>query len=321
MKFLRDPLWQFIGAVVGLAGIFAAVYLRDRPVTALRVDILSNSPVVSVDSGVSSDVTVTYRNQQVRSLSLILLRLTNTGNQPIKATDYSAPLAIMIGDSAGIGEYVVQEVDPSDLKLTLSLAAPNVLELAPALLNPGDRAILRLLAFNNDSTLAITARIAAVRRLDIRTAAATDSDSRTKSPWLVILLGSVTVVVFVMINLFAFNRRVIAWRKRRFGYDPAANQYAIAQRMMIGLKMDPMALNPMSKNWQAPGILDEIAWRLQEAFYWDSSFVEKAETDPIFVELKAYGPYKTIVHRYHALRARHGAANDPGPPDSAVSAG
>jgi hypothetical protein len=54
MKFLRNPAW--LAVIVGVLAIAVSVvlYLKAQPVKNLRVEILSNSPLISIDTAMAS---------------------------------------------------------------------------------------------------------------------------------------------------------------------------------------------------------------------------------------------------------------------------
>src|SRR5688572_9000676 len=119
MKIFKDPVWQFVGVVVAVIALIATViiYLIDRPVKRLQVQILSNSPLISVNTDISSQIQILYNDKPVQSLSLILLRFENVGNEPIKETDYSEPIRILLSSQAEVGEVSVQETKPEGIDL------------------------------------------------------------------------------------------------------------------------------------------------------------------------------------------------------------
>jgi hypothetical protein len=139
-----------------------ALYFNGRPVKKLRVEILSNSPLVSIDTAMAKEMQVLYKGVPVQTLSLILLKFANAGTEPIKESDYSEPIRVLRSQSAAVGEVSIQETRPDGIQLTPTVRASNQVELARVLLNPGDQAVLKILALNNDSTLKISARIVGV---------------------------------------------------------------------------------------------------------------------------------------------------------------
>ena len=164
MKIIRDQGWGFIGIVTGII-LTIAVVLYQRQVNELQVEIVSNSSLINVDSEIASDIEIIYKDQPVETLSLILIRLENTGNVAIKESDYSQPIVISISPDAEIGEFVVAETSPRGINLSLGKIGTHQVELSKSLCNPGDQALIRIMALNNDDTLDITARIVDISQL------------------------------------------------------------------------------------------------------------------------------------------------------------
>src|SRR5438128_2265681 len=113
---LRDPVWQFISVLVAVA--LAALAYFGRPSKKLRVDVLSNGPIVSVDTNVVKEIQILYRGKPVHTLSLILLKFENTGTEPIRESDYSEPIRASLSPSAEVGDVVVQETRPTGIGLS-----------------------------------------------------------------------------------------------------------------------------------------------------------------------------------------------------------
>lgn len=286
MRGLRSPVWQFIGVVVALValGVTVALYLNSRPIRRLRVDVLSNSPLVSVDTGVAKEMQILYRGRSVQTLSVILLKLANTGNQPIAPSDYSEPIRVSVSSSAAIGEVVVQETRPGGIGLSPTVNNLGQVELAPVLLNPGDQAVVKILALNNDTTLKISARIAGVRELEVHSVfERNDKTTQVVGTWIyVALLGPMALLI--LFALLWQTRATMEWRKTRFGFDPARYFYEMAQTSMLMPKKDSTVA-------QVIGYLDK-------AFSWDGAYLERAKNDPLFSAFAAYQPFQDLLSKY-----------------------
>jgi hypothetical protein len=50
VEMLKNPVWQVVGVIVGIAAIFVTIiiYNQEKPVKRLQVEILSNNPLVSI---------------------------------------------------------------------------------------------------------------------------------------------------------------------------------------------------------------------------------------------------------------------------------
>ena len=290
MKVLKDPVWQFIGVVIAVIALIATViiYVIDRPVKRLQVRILSNSPLISVNTDISSQIQILYKDKPVQTLSLILLRFENVGNEPIKETDYSEPIRILLSPESEVGEVTIQETKPAGIDLNPRVIATNQIEITKALLNPGDQVVVKILALNNDGTLDVEARIAGISNLEILSAleGGSKGNDSTSSNELRLIVFMVGIIAAIFLSVFIWNStRVVEWRRSQFGFDPARHYYALAQESML------------SKDKSVGSISNTIGY-LRAAFSWDSSYVQRAQKDPLFSHLQEYENFKAIVDKY-----------------------
>jgi hypothetical protein len=163
-KFLSSPMWA--GVAVFTAFLIAGLTLYfSRPIKSLRVQILSNSPLVSISGDVGNDIKILYKDKPAQDVSLLLLRIENTGNQSIVESDYSEPVSFTLGTTAKISDAVVQETSPAKIPIAITVNN-NQITLSKTLLNPGDQAVIKVLAIDNDYTLDLNGRIVGIKDLE-----------------------------------------------------------------------------------------------------------------------------------------------------------
>ena len=104
MKFLR-PVWLTLFVAVLFALWQLANYYIDRPVKKLRIEILSNSPLVSVNAAITKEIQVLYKKVSVQTLSVILLRVVNTGTEPHKGERQHRPYLNPTDAAESIGHW------------------------------------------------------------------------------------------------------------------------------------------------------------------------------------------------------------------------
>jgi hypothetical protein len=92
---------------------------------------------------------------------LIVLRIANTGNVPIEATDFERPVSITFSDSKVLSAEVTG-VRPDELTPTLRTDGPAVI-LNPCLLNPTDLVEVQCLLDGGIDELRADCRIVGVR--------------------------------------------------------------------------------------------------------------------------------------------------------------
>jgi len=120
---LRDPRWQFIGVIVAIAfGLWTVfTYWIEQEIYELKVTALANSSLVQIDEGFSNDIEISYDGRFVDNLSLIEIRLENSGNQPIPSSSYERPIKFQFAQGAEILQASVIESIPDDIDLVINV--------------------------------------------------------------------------------------------------------------------------------------------------------------------------------------------------------
>ena len=163
LELLRDPLWQFVGVVLGIFAIGAsvAIYRLQKLNKRLAYEIISRTTLLTVREELENKVQVLYDGSTVRSLTVFLIRVWNAGSEPIRSSDFERPLSFSAIAPAQILTAVITVVLPESLMPELVFEAHS-LTVAPMLLNPGDSLILKVLVKNASVSLKPHARIIGV---------------------------------------------------------------------------------------------------------------------------------------------------------------
>ena len=166
MEFLRDPIWQFIGAMLAIIAIFISVYFyyAQRTKKSLIYDVVINYPLLSSKSGLENRIQILFDDKFVRNVYLFVLRISNGGNVPILATDFVEPLQFSFGKNAEILEMEIVENNPTSLKPKFQIDT-NSITLQPLLLNSGDSITLKLLLSKPETYFEPSARIIGVNKV------------------------------------------------------------------------------------------------------------------------------------------------------------
>ncbi len=287
MKIIKDPAWQIIAIVVSLVAVIVTVsiFLIGRPVKRLQVQIISNSPLISVNKDISPQIQILYKDKPVQILSLILLRFENVGNEPIRESDYSEPIRILLSPKAEVAEVTLQETKPEGIKLNPTISASNQVEIAKALLNPGDQAVLKVLALNNDGSIKVEARIVGIPDLEILSALEGSPKGEIFVPSWILFIALGAIILVLIFALTWYSKKVIEWRRSHLGFNPARYYYTLAQEAIL------------SKDKDAGNISITIRY-LGKACSWDRSYAQKAQKDPLFAHIQEYERFKAVVDKY-----------------------
>ena len=169
LDFIRDQAWQFIGSIIGLTALIVTIviYLRGRSKKHLSYEVLASEPLLTVDETITGDLKISYKTKEVADVHLLLIKVSNTGNEPIQKNDYDLSLAFSFGDGTNILSYEVTESPPQGLKASLRKSGGSRgIVLKPLLLNPSDTVILKFLLSNYSNQLKSTGRIVGVRNIN-----------------------------------------------------------------------------------------------------------------------------------------------------------
>jgi hypothetical protein len=162
VELLRDPAWQFVGAVLTVL-VAVAVYLLQRQTKELTFGLLSSRRPLSIDDEISSRVTVQLDGAPIGNLHLLVFGFKNSGNKAVLATDFERPLSVSFGDGTVVSAVVAAE-KPANLGAGLHVAK-NSVRLEPLLLNAGDLVLFQVLVSSKEPDWTCDARIIDVPKL------------------------------------------------------------------------------------------------------------------------------------------------------------
>ena len=156
-----------LATVLGIAAIATAiiVYRRQRTFTSVDYQIIADIKLLiesDAADAFANSIEVTYNSAPVNQPRIVDVKVMNTGNTPIKATDYERPIVFELdGGHPPIDATIIGERTP---QITGNLFrqqpdTPRPISIQPSLLNQGDWFTLRMLFDNNDSRIVGTHRI------------------------------------------------------------------------------------------------------------------------------------------------------------------
>lgn len=165
-EILRDPLWQFVGAIVAVASfVFIILQLKRKE---LSYSIIINTPLLSIDKRIEDKITILYEDVFIANLQLIILRICNTGNTPIEKSDYERPISFSFGKNAFIFAEIVVDKKPENLKITFE-KEKNKLIFDPILLNKKDEFSIKVFIKNYNGEINPDCRIVGVKGIKFQT--------------------------------------------------------------------------------------------------------------------------------------------------------
>lgn len=163
---LRDPIWQFIGAILALASVAIMLWLAFRRVYRLGIEVRIDS-VASRSTALADEVQITYRGDAVPNLSLCLVRIVNFGSQAIRRDEFEGPLKLSFGAQCRVLGAEVHVRRPENLPVHLHHEPESVADLwiDPLLLNPRDSFTVKVLVAGNPVQPSLAARVTEVSEI------------------------------------------------------------------------------------------------------------------------------------------------------------
>lgn len=166
MEILRDPLWQFVGAVLTFLAVGATIviYFLRRRKKRLTYDIISSSSLLSRRDELGDNLEIKYGGHEVDNVHLINLKFYNSGNVPIESEDFERCLHIDFGDDSRVLSSEVKSTSPQSLDISYDTDNGKVI-FNPVLLNSKDSFSVKALVSGYQSELEVDARIVGVNSI------------------------------------------------------------------------------------------------------------------------------------------------------------
>lgn len=204
--------WSFVGCLIGVAALIVALYfaLFYKRGPDLRLDILSSSPVLSIQEGVP-DIKIIFKGQDIRQahqvLTMINVKLANYGNAAVRHGDFDpkAPFSLNIEK----GELVeVKVTGSSNLYLKDDVFAGATIDkesirIPSFIMEPSEFISLNLLILHSDRwepSLTIKGKVAGVPEIPVIDSSTTSPVSSTRSFggiwWWIIMVCFCIVSIF-----------------------------------------------------------------------------------------------------------------------------
>lgn len=142
-----------LNTLISIIAIVVAVWLGilQLKYKNLTFEVVSRTPLVSKDQSFKENVIITVNDKQVDNVDLVVVRITNRGNQPITSKDYERPLCLVAGPKSKILTIEIHDRKPSDIEIgaTISNDYDRVF-FTPTLFNRKDFISIKMLISNYD---------------------------------------------------------------------------------------------------------------------------------------------------------------------------
>ncbi|MBM7846284.1 hypothetical protein [Herpetosiphon giganteus] len=160
-----------IGDKIAFAGVVVAIvlplvlYWISIKGKEISYEIVANTPLLSVKEIPDTRLQLSFDGQEVNDVSLVILKVINTGDEPIVVADYQRPMEFAFGSDADILSAEVLSTVPAGIPISITHSS-ETLSLLPTLLNEDDSIAVRVLA-SGPNTISASCRIAGVKECNL----------------------------------------------------------------------------------------------------------------------------------------------------------
>ena len=155
MPWYQDPaITGLVGAIVGaiIGAVISAsvplyIWLKDRRLKRLECVIKTPASLLTVSDAIKNKLNVLYEGNQVSSVVLFPIKISNTGTLAIQ----DQPIIIKLDDNARIVDYKIETEPKIGFGKIESIVENNSLKLKVELFNPKDEMQIEIVSVNNSS--------------------------------------------------------------------------------------------------------------------------------------------------------------------------
>ena len=172
LQLLRDPLWATVLSFLVIVEAIV-IYFLQAPRTGFSYEVIEDMPLVSVNDEFAGRLKVLYDEKPIQNVRVVSVKIANSGNAPISAADFHAPLSIEFAPGSHVLTAEVIGSNPPEIAPQCRIHVNGVL-LEPVLWNGGDSLVLKCLVAAAGAEVTVGGRIRGVKsiqkaRPDIRT--------------------------------------------------------------------------------------------------------------------------------------------------------
>jgi len=166
MDILRDPIWQFMGALLALVAIVVAIYIYflQKYKKSLSYTILTDNELLTTSEELHGKIKIFFGKTRIQNINFLAIQIKNEGNVPILPTDFYEKLSLSFGSKTKILSAELTERYPDTLKPILRVETTTLL-IDPILINHEDYFTIKVLLSQYDNQIKVGGRIAGVKSI------------------------------------------------------------------------------------------------------------------------------------------------------------
>lgn len=138
-EIFRDQIWNFIGVFIAVISLLITIilYFFARNKKGLSYEIISQTPLLTSKEKHEGKIKVMYNETEVSDVKFLKIKVINTGNSGITASEYERPLRFIFATETKILSSEVVESNPETLTTELTISSNEII-VSPVLMNGKD---------------------------------------------------------------------------------------------------------------------------------------------------------------------------------------
>jgi hypothetical protein len=139
-----------------------ALYLAQVKKKEITFEVVSKSEIIDISESVPEQIEILFSGKKLESLSLVRIHIANSGDVPIRKTDFERALSIDFGKNSQVLNAEIRERSPLNLIPSVSCQG-RIVTVEPLLLNSGDHFSLDSFVTCCEELPILDARIAGIK--------------------------------------------------------------------------------------------------------------------------------------------------------------
>lgn len=154
--------------VLSVAALVATVtfFFLNRKKKGLSYSVVRNDQLFQVSDALIPRVEITLDGRRVANLSLVIIDISNSGNESIKSEDFEKPLTYTFGENLEIVSSRILRKSPEDLDAKISVSK-TTLQLEPLLMNAKDSLSVEIILTAYSQKISHSARVVGVKKIEV----------------------------------------------------------------------------------------------------------------------------------------------------------
>lgn len=161
-KNIVDWISTTLAIIFFVSTVILTIKIRKKK--SLAYEIISETSLIHIEDQITSDVSVTYRGENVKNVHLIQVRILNNGNEHVSKEDFIKPITFEFNSQVKIMDMKADDKNPEDMQVTFHIEADNIVEVTPNLTNPGEWFVTKFLVAEYES-FRLSTRIMGIKSL------------------------------------------------------------------------------------------------------------------------------------------------------------